>query len=84
MKHREEIESEVRTLIASTLSLNDAEITVESIIADLSADSIQLFELLIAFEKFYGIETAYEDIVALRTVNDIIDYIQSTHTGTHK
>ncbi len=75
MKEQLAIKDEVIQLIANTLSISPQSITEASGIADLSADSIQLFELLLAFERTYRIETSYDDIMGLRTVGDIILYI---------
>lgn len=71
-----EIKDEVISLIKQSLNLHEVEVTEQSKIADLSEDSIQLFELLLTFERTYQTETAYEDIVRLHTVADIITYIE--------
>lgn len=70
-----EIEKEVRALIATVLKVPEEKVVATKSIADLSEDSIKLFELLLAFEKHYKMETVYEDIISLETVQDIIDYI---------
>lgn len=74
MKDRAEVATEVCTIIATSLR-REGKILEETNIADLSEDSIQLFELLLAFEKKYETETTYEDVVKLRTVGDIINHI---------
>ena len=75
MKNPEEISHEVKTIISDSLSIPFEQVSELSAIADLSADSIQLFELLLAFEKFYHVETSYEDIVHLNTVHDVVQYV---------
>lgn len=75
MKSYAEIKDEVVALIAQSLGMDAQTITEESGIADLSKDSIQLFELLLAFERVYDTKATYEDVVRLNTVRDIIEYV---------
>ncbi|MCA9360700.1 acyl carrier protein [Candidatus Kaiserbacteria bacterium] len=70
----EETKIEIINFIAETLGKEAETITPETSINDISDDSIQLFELLLAFEKYYDVETAYDDVVNLNTVEDIIQY----------
>lgn len=72
---RAQIVQEVIKLMATSLGIDESVITEESVIADLSRDSIQLFELLLAFENAYTVETSYDDVVRLYTVKDVVDYI---------
>jgi len=76
MKNYQQIKDEVIKIISDTLNISHMEISEKSSISDLSEDSIHLFGLLIAFEKTYGIETTYEDIVRLHSVGDIVEYVQ--------
>lgn len=78
MKTRDEILIEIKGIIATSLNIPIETITEDSRIEELSVDSIQLFELLLAFEKAYTIETTYEDVVQLHTVRDIVDYAERT------
>ena len=41
------------------------------------ADSLDLFEMVMALEENYGIEIPTDDLGQLETVADVIDYIQS-------
>ena len=43
---------------------------------DLGADSLDLFELVMAFEEEYGIEIPSEELEKLTTVGAVIDYIK--------
>jgi acyl carrier protein len=72
-KTREEITIEVIGLIERELGVSGIEESHN--IGDLSKDSIQLFELLLALQAFYEVEVLYEDIVNLNTVEDIIQYV---------
>ena len=44
---------------------------------DLKADSLVLFEMVLALEENYGIEIPTDDLGQLETVSDVINYIQS-------
>lgn len=81
MKSYAEIAGEVRSFIARALNMATEGVVEESVIADLSADSIQLFELLLAFEKEYEVETVYEDVVKLHTVRDVVEYVGRVKYG---
>ena len=43
---------------------------------DLGADSLDLFELVMAFEEAYNVEIPSEDLEKLETVGDVMDYIR--------
>lgn len=67
----------VFTTIATTLHIPKENIKLEAKIEDLSNDSIQLFELIIAFEKVFTTQVPYEDLMSIETVGDIIAYIEN-------
>ena len=67
----------IADIIREQLNLEDIEITEEtSFKDDLQADSLDLFELVMAFEEEYGIEIPSEDLEKLVTVADVIEYIK--------
>lgn len=76
MKNYQEIKEEVVKLIAVTLNISEVDIHEDASLADLTEDSIQLFEVLLAFEKKYDVETSYDDVVNLHTVGDVVRYVQ--------
>lgn len=43
---------------------------------DLEADSLDLFELIMALEEEYGVEIPSEDLNSIQTVQDVIDYLK--------
>ena len=68
----------VKEIIQEQLSLDGIEITEESSFKDdLGADSLDLFELVMAFEEEYGIEIAYEDLEQITTVGAVIEYMKN-------
>ena len=73
----EQIESKVKDIIVKDLGVKESEVTrTASFINDLGADSLDCVELVIDFEKEFGItideNDAYENII---TVGDAINYI---------
>ena len=44
---------------------------------DLNADSLDLFEMVMALEENYGVEIPSEDLEQLLTVADVINYIEN-------
>ena len=64
-------------IIREQLNLDNVEITEEtSFKDDLDADSLDLFELVMAFEEAYIVEIPSEDLEKLETVGDVMDYIR--------
>ncbi len=67
----------IADIIREQLNLDDVEITEDtSFKDDLQADSLDLFELVMAFEEEYGIEIPSEDLEKLQTVGDVMEYIK--------
>ena len=64
-------------IIREQLNLDNVEITEEtSFKDDLDADSLDLFELVMAFEEAYNVKIPSEDLEKLETVGDVMDYIR--------
>jgi len=67
----------VKEIIAEQLNLEDVEITEETRFKeDLNVDSLDLFELVMAFEEEYGIEIPSEELEAIKTVGAVIRYMK--------
>lgn len=68
----------VKKIIAAQLDIDEAALTPETDIEeDLGADSLDAVELIVTFEEEFGISMPDEDILALHTVGDIAEYIES-------
>lgn len=66
----------IKELVAENLGVDAGSITeASSFKDDLGADSLDLFELVMALEEEYGIEIPTEDLEQIATVADVINYI---------
>jgi acyl carrier protein len=71
------IEEKVKDIIVEQLGVNPEQVTPEaSFIEDLGADSLDIVELVMAFEEEFGVEVPDEDAEKLQTVGDVIRYIE--------
>ena len=67
----------MKEMIAEQLGVDAASIEAESKFKeDLDADSLDLFELVMALEDEYSVEIPSEDLQNLLTVQDVMDYLK--------
>lgn len=67
----------MKEIIAGQLDISESEITLESSFKeDLGADSLDLFEIVMAFEDEYDTEIATEELEKMVTVKDVYDYLK--------
>ena len=67
----------VRNMIATQLQVDPASITMESrLVEDLKADSANVMVMILEMETEFGMEVEDEVILQLKTVGDILDYIE--------
>lgn len=67
----------VKEIVAEQLSVDEAEIELTtSFKDDLGADSLDLFELVMALEEEYNVEIPSDDLGSILTVEDVIKYLK--------
>lgn len=72
------MEEKIKTIISEQLEVDRETLSKNtSFIDDLGADSIDLLELVLAFEDEFSITIDEEDIKCIRTVGDIVEYIEN-------
>ena len=68
----------VKEMIASQLRVDAASITEESrLVEDLKADSANIMVMIMDLEDRFGITVEDDQIMKLRTVGDVVKYIDS-------
>jgi acyl carrier protein len=73
-----EIESKVKEIIVEQLSVNADDVKPDAkFIEDLGADSLDLVELIMAFEEEFELDIPDEEAEKIRTVGDAINYLNA-------
>ena len=73
---REEIFAKVKVLIVEQLGVDENKVTLEANFReDLEADSLDLVELIMAFEEEFGGEISDEEAQEITTVGQAVDYL---------
>ena len=71
------IEQKVKDIIVEQLTVNAEQVTPEAkFIEDLGADSLDIVEVVMAFEEEFGVEVPDSDAEKLLTVGDVVKYIE--------
>ena len=80
MENEEENETmleKMKEIIAEQLNVDAEAVLAESSFKeDLGADSLDLFELVMALEDEYSVEIPAEDLQNLATVGDVMNYLK--------
>jgi acyl carrier protein len=72
------VEQKVKQIIVEQLGVDEAQVDQSaSFVDDLGADSLDIVELVMAFEEAFGIDIPDEDAEKITTVKQSIDYIEA-------
>ena len=67
----------VKKVTCEELGVSENEVTDKaSFVDDLGADSLDLVELVMAFEEEFGVDVPDDDAAGLKTVGDAVSYIE--------
>jgi acyl carrier protein len=66
----------VKALIVDQLDIDTEKITTDTTFEDIDADSLDVVELVMALEEEFDLEIADEDVEQIKTVGDIVNYIE--------
>lgn len=70
------LEQEVIDIVVEQLGVDEKDVNPDkSFVEDLNADSLDLTELIMTFEERFGFEISEEEAEKLKTVGDVINYI---------
>jgi acyl carrier protein len=72
------VAEKVKSIIVEQLGVDEDEVTLDaSFTEDLGADSLDIVELVMAFEEEFGIEIPDEEAEKISNVREAVDYIQN-------
>ena len=68
----------LKAILADQFGLDENDITEDTVLEELGADSIDLVELSMSLEEEFGIEEmGEEDVARIRNVGNLLQYLQS-------
>ena len=68
----------IREIVVEQLGVEAEQVVPEAnFVEDLGADSLDTVELIMAFEEEFDVEIPDTDAEKIKTVQDVIDYIES-------
>ena len=72
-----DIFEQIKKILCDQLDLDEEQVTEDSeVIGDLGADSLDIVDLVMTLEEEFDTEIPDEDIENLRTVGDIVKYVE--------
>lgn len=78
-----DIEKKITEIICEQLSVEESQVTRDASFQEsLNADSLDIVELIMAFEEGFDIEIPDDDAEKIRTVGDAIDYITTKQASS--
>lgn len=67
----------VRAIIAEQLDIDESRVTMDAdVVQDLGADSLDMVDLVMTFEDEFNIEIPDELVETVKTVEDIVKYLE--------
>lgn len=77
------LQKEVIDIVVEQLGVDATEVTLDkSFVEDLNADSLDLTELIMTFEERFGFEISEAEAEKLKTVGDVVHYIEKKKSAT--
>ncbi|MDY6825656.1 MAG: acyl carrier protein [Bacillota bacterium] len=71
------VETKVKNIIAEQLEVAAEKLSSDTTFEDIDADSLDIVELVMALEEEFDLEISDQEIENIKTVGDIIKYIES-------
>ena len=68
----------IKSIVADQLGVDESQVTEDaSFVDDLGADSLDTVELIMSFEEEFGVEIPDTEAEKIKTVQDVINYIEA-------
>ena len=78
------VEERVKTIICDQLTIEPEKVTTTaSFIEDLGADSLDIVELVMTMEEEFDMDIPDEEAEKMKTVGDVINYINAKASANH-
>jgi acyl carrier protein len=75
------VETKVKEIVCEQLGVSEGDVTLDaSFLEDLGADSLDIVELVMALEEAYDVEISDDQVEKIRTVQDVVSYIERSQT----
>lgn len=68
----------IKEMTADALGVDADNLTAETSFEELGADSLDLFELVMALEEEYEVEIPTEELETLKTIGDVEKYVEKS------
>jgi acyl carrier protein len=69
---------ELKEIVIEELGVEEDEVTMDATFSDdLGADSLDLFELVMAIEDASGVKIPNEDLANIKSVKDALNYVEA-------
>ncbi len=67
----------IKAMIVDQLGADEDVVTLEKAFKDLDADSLDIVELVMAMEEEFNLEISDEEVEKIKTVKDVVQYIEN-------
>ncbi len=74
-----DIYEKVAAIVAEQLGISADDVTAETTLEDLNADSLDVVEVIMALEAEFNMEIPDEDAEKIKTVGDLADYVKNNY-----
>ncbi|MCB1108840.1 MAG: acyl carrier protein [Chlamydiia bacterium] len=75
------IKQDVIDIVTEQLGVDASDVTEDKSFVDLNADSLDITELVMTFEERFGFEISEEEAEKLKTIGDVISYIENKQSA---